>query len=381
MPIDLSFIFGTRPELIKLAPVILKAQQDSRFRVNVVFTGQHLELVQDAIEFFQIKIDHHLQIMQPGKSLNILLSKALTELDQVYRDMPKCDVIIVQGDTTTVLAGALVAFNLNIHLAHVEAGLRSFDLMHPFPEEGNRQLVSRLAHWHFAPTRRSAENLRQENIPDPQIFITGNTVVDAIYHARDLMQSSSQQSQQRLERMGLKLSEQDKLVLLTAHRRENFGEGIQNICAAIHALCRRYPELHFAWPVHLNPQVYEIAYREFLDHPQVHLLKPLDYPDLLAVLGAAYFIMTDSGGIQEESPTYQKPVLILRDVTERPEVIEAGCGILVGTDQAKIVQEFSRLMDDSAYYRQHAEVENPFGDGHASERILEQMLQDLIVRA
>ena len=170
MPIDLSFIFGTRPELIKLAPVILKAQQDSRFRVSVVFTGQHLELVQDAIEFFQIKIDHHLQIMQPGKSLNILLSKALTELDQVYRDMPKCDVIVVQGDTTTVLAGALVAFNLNIHLAHVEAGLRSFDLMHPFPEEGNRQLVSRLAHWHFAPTRRSAENLRQENIPDQQIF-------------------------------------------------------------------------------------------------------------------------------------------------------------------------------------------------------------------
>lgn len=379
MPIDLSFIFGTRPELIKLAPVILKARQDSRFKVNVVFTGQHLELVQDAIEFFQIEIDHHLQIMQPGKSLNILLSKALTELDQVYRDMPKCDVIVVQGDTTTVLAGALVAFNLNIYLAHVEAGLRSFDLMHPFPEEANRQLVSRLAHWHFAPTRRSAENLRQENIPDQQIFITGNTVVDAIHHARDLMQSSSQQSQQRLERMGLKLNEQDKLVLLTAHRRENFGEGIQNICAAIHTLCSRYPELHFAWPVHLNPQVYEIAYREFLNHPQVHLLKPLDYPDLLAVLGTAYFIMTDSGGIQEESPTYQKPVLILREVTERPEVVEAGCGILVGTDQTKIVQEFSRLMDDPAYYRQHAEVENPFGDGHASERILEQMLQDLTV--
>ena len=159
MPIYLSFIFGTRPELIKLAPVILKARQDSRFEVNVVFTGQHLELVQDAIEFFQIEIDHHLQIMQPGKSLNILLSKALSELDQVYREMPKCDVIVVQGDTTTVLAGALVAFNLNIHLAHVEAGLRSFDLMHPFPEEGNRQLVSRLARWHFAQTQLSAENL------------------------------------------------------------------------------------------------------------------------------------------------------------------------------------------------------------------------------
>ncbi len=379
MPIYLSFIFGTRPELIKLAPVILKARQDSRFEVNVVFTGQHLELVQDAIEFFQIEIDHHLQIMQPGKSLNILLSKALSELDQVYREMPKCDVIVVQGDTTTVLAGALVAFNLNIHLAHVEAGLRSFDLMHPFPEEGNRQLVSRLARWHFAPTQLSAENLYQENISKQQIFITGNTVVDAIHYARELIESSSQQSQQRLERLGLNLSGQHQLVLLTAHRRENFGEGIQNICAVIHELCQRYPELHFAWPVHLNPQVHDIAYKEFSTHHQVHLLKPLDYPDLLAILQAAHFIMTDSGGIQEESPTYQKPVLILRDVTERPEVVEAGCGILVGTDKAKIIKAFSQLMDDSVYYQQHAEVENPFGDGHASERILEQIVQDLKV--
>lgn len=379
MLIYLSFIFGTRPELIKLAPVILKARQDSRFEVNVVFTGQHLELVQDAIEFFQIEIDHHLQIMQPGKSLNILLSKALSELDQVYSEMPKCDVIVVQGDTTTVLAGALVAFNLNIHLAHVEAGLRSFDLMHPFPEEGNRQLVSRLARWHFAPTQLSAENLYQENISKQQIFITGNTVVDAIHDARELIESSSQQSQQRLERLGLNLSGHHQLVLLTAHRRENFGEGIQNICAVIHELCQRYPELHFAWPVHLNPQVHDIAYKEFSTHPQVHLLKPLDYPDLLAILQAAHFIMTDSGGIQEESPTYQKPVLILRDVTERPEVVEAGCGILVGTDKAKIIKAFSQLMDDPAYYQQHAEVENPFGDGHASERILEQIVQDLKV--
>lgn len=377
MPIHLSFIFGTRPELIKLAPVILRARQDARLEVSVVFTGQHLELVQDAIEFFQIDIDHHLQVMQPGKSLNILLSKALVELDQVYTQMEKCDVIVVQGDTTTVLAGALVAFNLNISLAHVEAGLRSFDLMHPFPEEGNRQLVSRLARWHFAPTQLSADNLRRENVPEKQIFITGNTVVDAIYSARDLMLSSSQQPLQRLQRLGLTLQEPNKMVLITAHRRENFGQGIQNICEAIHELCYRYPELHFAWPVHLNPQVHDIAYQKFADHPQVHLLKPLDYPDLLAILQASYFIMTDSGGIQEESPTYQKPVLILRDVTERPEVVEAGCGILVGTDKAEIIKEFSKLMDDRSYYTQHAEVENPFGDGQASERILNQIVQDL----
>ncbi len=333
MPIHISFIFGTRPELIKLAPVILQARQDFRFEVSVVFTGQHLELVRDAIDFFQIEIDHHLQVMQPGKSLNILLSTALTELDRVYTQMSKCDAIVVQGDTTTVLAGALVAFNLNIGLAHVEAGLRSFDLLHPFPEEGNRQLVSRLARWHFAPTALSASNLLQENVPEEHIFVTGNTVVDAIYSAREIMQASSQQSQQRLKRLSLNPQEKNKLVLITAHRRENFGQGIQNICQAIHELCHRYPELHL--------------------------------------------IMTDSGGIQEESPTYQKPVLILRDVTERPEVVEAGCGVLVGTDVTKIVQEFSRLMDDHSYYLQHAEVENPFGDGRASGRILEQIIKDL----
>ncbi|HBG83013.1 MAG TPA: UDP-N-acetylglucosamine 2-epimerase (non-hydrolyzing), partial [Acinetobacter radioresistens] len=173
------------------------------------------------------------------------------------------------------------------------------------------------------------------------------------------------------------LQEKNKLVLITAHRRENFGQGIQNICQAIHELCQRYPELHFAWPVHLNPHVHTVAHQEFAQHPQVHLLSPLDYPDLLAILQASYLIMTDSGGIQEESPTYQKPVLILRDVTERPEVVEAGCGVLVGTDVTKIVQEFSRLMDDHSYYLQHAEVENPFGDGRASGRILEQIIKDL----
>ena len=377
MPIAISFIFGTRPELIKLAPVILLARKDARFDVNVVFTGQHLELVQDAIEFFKIEIDHHLQVMQPGKSLNILLSKALTELDQTYSQMQKCDVIVVQGDTTTVLAGALVAFNLHIPLAHVEAGLRSFDLLHPFPEEGNRQLVSRLARWHFAPTQLSADNLLQEHVSKENILITGNTVVDAIYTAREIMQASAQQPQQRLARLGLTLQETDKLVLITAHRRENFGQGIQNICQAIHQLCQRYPELHFAWPVHLNPQVHSVVSDEFAGHSQVHLLKPLDYPDLLAILQASYFIMTDSGGIQEESPTYQKPVIILRDVTERPEVVEAGCGILVGTDLDKIFKESTQLMDDHAYYLQHAEVKNPFGDGQAADRILNQIEKDL----
>lgn len=377
MTIVLSFIFGTRPELIKLAPVILKARKDQRFEVNVVFTGQHLDLVYDAINFFQIEIDHHLQVMQAGKSLNVLLSKALFELDQIYTQMPKCDVIVVQGDTTTVLAGALVAFNLNIRLAHVEAGLRSFDLLHPFPEEGNRQLVSRLARWHFAPTALSAQHLLRENVPKADVFITGNTVVDAIYCAQNMMRISSQQPAQRLARLGLTLQATEKLVLITAHRRENFGLGIQHICKVVHELCQHYPDLHFAWPVHLNPQVYTVVYQEFAHHPQVHLLKPLDYPDLLAVLQASYLIMTDSGGIQEESPTYQKPVLILRDVTERPEVVDAGCGILVGTDPDKIRKEFSQLMDDSAYYRQHAEVENPFGDGYASERILNQIAEDL----
>lgn len=296
-PIHLSIIFGTRPELIKLAPVILLGQKDPRFQIEVIFTGQHVELVRDAIEFFQIKIDQHLQIMHPGQSLNQLLIHALTQLENTFNNGQSRDAIMVQGDTTTVLAGALVAFNMKLPIAHVEAGLRSYDLMHPYPEEGNRQLVSRLARWHFAPTPLSAQNLLNEHVAEQDIYITGNTVVDAVYHAKELIKHSALQPEERLRKLGVELTSDEKLILITAHRRENFGEGILNICAAVKQLCQRYPKLHFAWPVHLNPAVHDVVTHAFQDMPQVHLLQPLDYPNLLAILQHANLIMTDSGGI------------------------------------------------------------------------------------
>ena len=339
----ISIVFGTRPELIKLAPVILLAQQDARFNVEVIFTGQHDELVRDAIEFFNIKIDQRLKMMNAGQSLNQLLIQGLGQLENIFTDGQQRDAIIIQGDTTTVLAAGLVAFSMKIPVAHVEAGLRSFDLDHPFPEEGNRQLVSRITRWHFAPTAQSRQNLLEEHIADDAITVTGNTVVDAVYLGRELIQQQATQHNY-LQQHGLVFPANLRVVLITAHRRENFGEGIQNICNAVEHLAHKYPDVHFVWPVHLNPAVHDVVHAQFADHAQVHLVKPLDYPSLLAVIDRAEFILTDSGGLQEESPSFHKPVLILRDTTERPEVVQVGAGILVGTDQARIIAESEKLL-------------------------------------
>ncbi|USA45688.1 UDP-N-acetylglucosamine 2-epimerase (non-hydrolyzing) [Acinetobacter sp. C26M] len=368
----ISIVFGTRPELIKLAPVILQAQQDSRFQVEVIFTGQHDELVRDAIEFFQIKIDHRLKMMNAGQSLNQLLIQGLSQLEGVFNDGQQRDAIIIQGDTTTVLAAGLVAFSMKIPVAHVEAGLRSYDLEHPFPEEGNRQLVSRITQWHFAPTEQSKQNLLQEHIATDAITVTGNTVVDAVYLGRELIQRKGAE-QNYLQQHDLNFSANSRVVLITAHRRENFGEGIQNICNAVQHLAQKYRDVHFVWPVHLNPAVHDLVHAQFDGHAQVHLVKPLDYPSLLAVIDRASFILTDSGGLQEESPSFNKPVLILRETTERPEVVQVGAGILVGTDQEKIVAEAEKLLSDQAHYELMANVPNPFGDGKASQRILDQI--------
>ena len=374
----LSVVFGTRPELIKVAPIILQAQQDDRFDVEVIFTGQHDELVRDAIDFFEIKIDHRLKMMNAGQSLNQLLIQGLQQLETVFTDGQKRDAVIVQGDTTTVLAAGLSSFALKQAVAHVEAGLRSYDMDHPFPEEGNRQLVSRVARWHFAPTAQSGQNLKNEMINPEHIFVTGNTVVDAVRLAKQRMDDG--RSQKLMQELGLNFNPEQKVVLVTAHRRENFGEGIEHICQAIQSLTEHYPELNFVWPVHLNPAVHQVVHGFFKDHKQVHLLQPLDYPNLLNMMHRAYFIMTDSGGLQEEGPSFNKPVLILRTTTERPEVVDVGAGVLVGTDKELIIEHARRLMDDKKYYQQMSEVENPFGDGHASERILERMYQDVFGR-
>ncbi|SHE39665.1 UDP-N-acetylglucosamine 2-epimerase (non-hydrolysing) [Lampropedia hyalina DSM 16112] len=377
-PILISFVFGTRPELVKLAPLILAAQADARFAVEVVFTAQHDELVRDAIGFFGIHIDHRLDMMQEGQSLTQLLARGLQQIERVYADGRKRDVVVVQGDTTTVLAASLVAFAHKISLAHVEAGLRSFDLEHPFPEEGNRQLVSRLAHWHFAPTPLSARNLENEGVAGERILVTGNTVVDAVHWARQrLSQPGTESAQAVLSALGLPLTGQERLVLVTAHRRENFGEGIRHICDAVARLVQTHENLHVVWPVHLNPAVRDVVRQSLGDNARVHLLPPLNYPQLMAVLQSSHFALTDSGGIQEECPSFGKPVLILRTTTERPEVVQAGAGRLVGTDADLIVHEAGRLLDDAEHFARMAGAENPFGDGRASLRILERIATDV----
>ena len=259
---------------------------------------------------------------------------------------------------------------MHIPIAHVEAGLRSYDLAHPFPEEGNRQLVSRIARWHFAPTKLSEKNLLNEQVDAQKIVVTGNTVVDAVQLGRQLIQQKSQQ-QDLIQQQQIKLAAEDQVVLITAHRRENFGQGIQQICDAVEQLTQSHSNLHFIWPVHLNPAVHDVVQQRFATHARVHLVKPLDYPSLLAVIERALFILTDSGGLQEESPSFNKPVLILRETTERPEVLHVGAGVLVGTDRAKIVAEAEKLIRDSVHYRAMTEVENPFGDGQAAQRILD----------
>ncbi|MDP1539397.1 MAG: UDP-N-acetylglucosamine 2-epimerase (non-hydrolyzing) [Moraxellaceae bacterium] len=365
----ISVLFGTRPELIKLAPLILAAKQNPDIECEVIFSGQHQELVRDVIEFFNIEIDHELHIMLPGQSLNQLLAKALLQIEGIFDRFPKQrSALVVQGDTTTVLAGALVAFAKQIPVAHVEAGLRSFDMAHPFPEEGNRQLASRLAKWHFAPTQQSFLNLINEGIPKEHIEVTGNTVVDAVLHIREFFKVKG--SAGYLPALPFKINDSDKLVLITAHRRENFGEGIENICKGVKALLADHPDIKVVWPVHLNPGVKLVIESHFKKHPQVALLKPLNYPELMAVLEKAFFVLTDSGGIQEECPSFNKPVLILRETTERPEVVEVGAGILVGTDVSKILAESKKLLTDAAHYQAMSNVPNPFGDGLASLRIL-----------
>lgn len=370
----ITILFGTRPELIKLAPLINLARSNPDIECEVIFSGQHQELVLDIISFFDIKIDHELSVMAAGQSINQLLAKALIKLEEVFDRHPKNRIaLVVQGDTTTVLAGALVAFSKRIPVAHVEAGLRSFDMDHPFPEEGNRQLASRIAKWHFAPTETSRFNLINEGIPNDQIEITGNTVVDAVIHVRRTFEISSVNDY--FPTLPFTVDSNHKLILVTAHRRENHGQGIINICTAIKDILKDFPDVRIVWPVHLNPGVKEVVESSFKDNKQVALLKPLNYPELMSVLDKAEFVLTDSGGIQEECPSFNKPVLILRETTERPEVVEVGAGRLVGTNINVIVDECKKLLNSEAHYKSMSNVKNPFGDGYASERILRSILK------
>lgn len=363
------FILGTRPEAIKLCPVILAFKAEGCFDCKVCVTGQHREMLNQVLEVFGVVPDKDLALMLPNQTLGELTSRAIAALDN-YLASERPDIVMVQGDTTTVLAGALAAFYHNIPVAHVEAGLRTGNMQSPWPEEANRVLTSRLAKWHFCPTESNRANLLREGVPNQDIHVTGNTVIDALLMAREM----AEQVEVAIEGLpdGL-MSSNEKVVLITGHRRENFGAGFEHICSAIGNLAKRFPDTHFVYPVHMNPNVREPVGRILGAYSgrNVHLIDPQPYLPFVALMNRAYLILTDSGGVQEEAPSLGKPVLVMRDTTERPEAVKAGTVKLVGTDRKSIETAATELLSDSDAYGAMARAVNPYGDGRAVGRILE----------
>lgn len=349
---------GTRPEAIKMAPVILALKNESWATVRVLATAQHRSMLDQVNNFFEISPDVDLNIMRPNQALTTLTARLLLELDDILQ-LEKPDAVLVQGDTTTVMAVALACFYHRIPVGHIEAGLRTWDMQNPFPEEANRVIAGRLARWHFAPTEGSRQNLLKEGVPDAEIIVTGNTVIDALLMsaAKDL-------------ELAVPLDPAKRLVLVTSHRRENFGEPFRAICRALRSLAENNPTVQFLYPVHPNPNVKDVAYELLGGLPNFILCEPLDYAPFIAAMKHAYIILTDSGGVQEEAPALGKPVLVLRDETERPEAVEQGVVKLVGPNYERIVEETQRLLDDESAYRVMARGVSPYGDGHASERIV-----------
>lgn len=359
------FILGTRPEGIKLAPLYTEIKKNPEFDVKLCSTGQHKEMLDQVLNFFNIEPDYKLNVMKPNQTLSGVTQAILAGLNPVLDEFGP-DLVIVQGDTTTVLTGALGAFYRGIKVAHVEAGLRTWDIHTPFPEEANRVLVSKITDYHFAPTQLSHDNLIRDGINEENIFTVGNTVTDAIVLANSIVEEMSEDIRAK-SFPGVDFSK--KVILLTSHRRENLGEGLERICKSVQSLSER-KDVEFVFPVHLNPKVRKTV-NEYLGHiDNVHLIEPLDYPELVWIMGQCYMVMTDSGGIQEEAPSLGKPVLVLRESTERPEGIDAGTAVLVGTDTKRIVDVASRLLDNTGdLYDNMAHAVNPYGDGKCSRRI------------
>ncbi len=363
MALRVLFVFGTRPEAIKLAPLIRRlGAAPAIFQTRVCVTAQHRSMLDQVLGAFGIRPHHDLGLMRPGQSLSRLTARVLEALQPVIQEEGP-DWMVVQGDTTTTFGAALAGFYARVAVAHVEAGLRTGDLARPYPEEINRVLTTRLASLHFAATEEAAANLRSEGVSPPAIHVTGNTVIDAVLEVRDGLQ------QGRLARSEWRfLDPARKLLLVTAHRRESFGEGFERICRALAQLALR-PDVQIVYPVHANPNVQEPVRRILDGRPGIHLLDPLEYVPFIDLMSRSYLILTDSGGIQEEAPSLGKPVLVMRDKTERPEAVRAGTVRLVGTDVDAIVQQATRLLEDPEHYRTMSRRHNPYGDGRASERI------------
>ena len=357
-------VFGTRPEAIKMAPVILALGDN--FDVKICVTAQHRQMLDQVLELFEITPDYDLDIMQPGQDLFDITSNVLLGVKKVLQ-IEEPDVVLVHGDTTTSMATAMAAFYLKIPVGHVEAGLRTYDINSPFPEELNRQITSRIATLHFAPTKISRQNLLDEKVLDSQIYVTGNTVIDALLSMVEKARivDFSDTLLKRMPFLKQEKSGMPRIILVTGHRRENFGLGFEEICHALSVVANENPDIHIIYPVHLNPNVREPVNRILSNLNNVHLIEPMEYLTFIKLMDLSYLILTDSGGIQEEAPSLGKPVLVMRDTTERPEAVESGTVKLVGTNKNEIVKMVNRLLTDSNFYMQMSKAHNPYGDGKA----------------
>ena len=370
----IMLVFGTRPEAIKMAPLYfaLKSCPDA-FEIVLCVTAQHRQMLDQVLKVFGIVPDIDLDLMKPGQDLFDVTAAVLTGMRTVFKEHQP-DAVLVHGDTTTSLATAMAGFYAGVPVGHVEAGLRTHDLYAPFPEEFNRQVTGKVARWHFAPTAVSRQNLLDERIPPAQITVTGNTVIDALMWVLGRIDADAGRRAELSSFIDARLPfdwRSERFLLITGHRRENFGDGFLHICEALKELASRYPDVHFVYPVHLNPNVQGPVNRLLEGLSNLHLIEPLDYEPFVYLLKHAHIVLTDSGGIQEEAPSLGKPVLVMRDVTERPEAVDAGTVRLVGADRARIVANVAELLDNEESYKSMARAHNPYGDGHACARIID----------
>ncbi|MFN3894496.1 MAG: non-hydrolyzing UDP-N-acetylglucosamine 2-epimerase [Acinetobacter sp.] len=362
-------VFGTRPEAIKMAPLALQLkQQESRFETKVCVTGQHRQMLDQVLELFNLTPDFDLNLMKPGQTLSDITSGVLKGLEEVFAEWTP-DVVLVHGDTATTFAASLAAYYHKIAVGHVEAGLRTGDIYSPWPEEANRKLTGALTTYHFAPTQSSYNNLIKENIDPKNITITGNTVIDALLTVKEKVETDQVVITQFEQQFDF-LDPTKKLILVTGHRRENFGQGFLNICTALANIAKQYPDVQIIYPVHLNPNVQKPVNELLSDISNIYLIAPQDYLPFVYLMNRSYLILTDSGGIQEEAPSLGKPVLVMRDTTERPEAVEAGTVKLVGTDAALIQQSVIELLENTELYEMMAAAHNPYGDGTACQQII-----------
>jgi len=374
-------VFGTRPEAIKMAPLVKEFQKETlNFETKVCVTAQHREMLDQVLKLFNITPEYDLNLMKPGQDLYDITSNVLLGMKDILHDF-KPDVVLVHGDTTTTSATSLAAFYNQVKIGHVEAGLRTGDLQSPWPEEANRQMTGILANYHFAPTTTSEENLLKENKDNKNILVTGNTVIDALFLALKKIKTDKKLKSQiiaEIKDFGYSMEDDKKIILVTGHRRENHGQGFINICEALKEIAEKNPTFDIVYPVHLNPNVQKPVKEILSNIKNIYLIEPLQYEQFIYLMDKSYFIITDSGGVQEEAPSLGKPVLVMRDTTERPEALEAGTVKLVGTDKEKIIKEAQKLIEDEMAYEKMSRAHNPYGNGKACEKIVEFLKLNII---